>query len=61
MSGWQRVFLDDRKVPIMIKGIELIRFYFLFFCENKYFLGDEVIGYDDLQSMELKVRSSSIK
>lgn len=38
MSGWQRVFLDDRKVPIMIKG-------------------DEVIGYDDLQSMELKVRS----
>ncbi|CAF4168990.1 unnamed protein product [Adineta steineri] len=36
MSGWQRVFLDDRKVPIMIKG-------------------DEVIGYDDLQSMELKI------
>jgi len=39
MSGWQRVFLDDRKVPIMIKG-------------------DEVIGYDDLQSMELKVRQN---
>lgn len=38
MSGWQRVFLDDRQVPIMIKG-------------------DEVIGYDDLQSLELKVRA----
>jgi len=35
-SGWQRVFLDDRKVPIMIKG-------------------DEVIGYDDLSSLELKI------
>ncbi|CAF4468911.1 unnamed protein product [Rotaria socialis] len=35
-SGWQRIFLDDRKVPIMMKG-------------------DEVIGYDDLQSMELKI------
>ncbi|CAF0798949.1 unnamed protein product [Rotaria sordida] len=36
MSGWQRVFLDDRKVPIMTKG-------------------DEFIGFDDLQSMELKI------
>jgi hypothetical protein len=42
MSGWQRVFLDDRKVPIMTKG-------------------DEVIGYDDLQSMELKVTKTNTK
>jgi len=27
MSGWQRVFLDDRKVPIMIKGINSLMLF----------------------------------
>ena len=53
MSGWQRVFLDDRKVPIMIKGTLLLGKVFLIY--NFCSIGDEVIGYDDLQSMELKV------
>ncbi len=54
LSGWQRVFLDDRKVPIMTKGLLFKR---LFYIEiDALFLGDELIGYDDLQSIELKVR-----
>ena len=56
MSGWQRVFLDDRQVPIMIKGF----FDRIKISLNKLILlvslGDEVIGYDDLQSLELKVQ-----
>lgn len=31
MSGWQRVFLDDRQVPIMIKGYIRLIFVFILF------------------------------
>ena len=60
MSGWQRVFLDDRQVPIMIKGIEFMKIIFSIRIQFFSPIGDEVIGYDDLQSMELKVSKDSI-
>ncbi len=55
MSGWQRVFLDDRKVPIMIKGQLFEWLVYLKQMLSFFSPGDEMIGYDDLQSMELKV------
>ena len=57
MSGWQRVFLDDRQVPIMIKGLLLST---SLSSIVRFLSGDEVIGYDDLQSMELKVGQAFI-